>query len=147
MSADRSRPFRNFVFSVSIEEGVEAATFSECTIPEVRTEPAEYREGMDQTTPAKLPTLTTYGNVTLRRGVTTTNDLFEWRNKVVLGEEARTTVTVMVLDQPSNEATGPTWVFHEAFPVVYDGPDLNASGNEVAVETLEFAHERMERTA
>ena len=53
-------------------------------------------------------------------------------------------MAVIVLDDEANPVT--RWEFSQAWPTKYDAPDLNATGNEVAIETLEIAHEGMKRT-
>jgi phage tail-like protein len=49
----------------------------------------------------------------------------------------------MCLDNQGNEVV--RWNFFEAWPVKWDGPDFNAEGTDVAIETLELAHEGIER--
>lgn len=84
----------------------------------------------------------------LERGVTTDSlELFEWFELALDGnlEAARRSMAVVVLDSTGNP--GPRWEFEKAWPGRYDGPDLDASANEVAIETLEIVHEGMERVA
>lgn len=129
-------------------DGIVQAGFSECTIPESSTEPTEYREGADPPTVRKLSSLNTYGDLTLRWGTTPeSTELFEWRKAVEQGQldEARRNVAVLVLDEEGEP--GARWEFRDAWPRQYDAPDLDATGSGVAIESLEIAHEGMERTA
>lgn len=141
----RNDPHRNARFRLEID-GVDIAGFSQATIPETTTEPVEYRTGTEPSTSRKLGGLTTYGNLTLQVGVTENSiELFEWRRLVEQGRmsDARRTVAVVLLDEEGQQAA--RWRFREAWPTNYDAPDLDASGSEVAIESVEIAHEGMER--
>jgi phage tail-like protein len=59
--------------------------------------------------------------------------------------DARSNIAVVVLDEEGNPKS--RWEFAEAWPTKYDAPDLNATGNDIAVETLEIAHESMVRVS
>lgn len=144
---DRHGPYRNVRYLLEID-GIAIAGFSQCTLPENSTEAVEYREGSDPPTVRKLWSLNSYGTLTLERG--TSEDsiaLFEWRQLVEQGnvDAARRNIAVVVLDEEGEP--GPRWEFRAAWPTQYDGPDLDASGNEIAIESLEIDHEGMERTA
>lgn len=144
---DRHGPYRNARFLLEID-GIVRAGFSQATIPETSNEPIEYREGDEPPTVRKLGGLTSYGNLTLQWGTTPdSTELFEWRKLVEQGnvDEARRNVAVLLLDEESEP--GARWEFRAAWPQQYDAPDLDASGNEVAIESMEVAHEGMERTA
>ena len=144
---DRHGPYRATRFLLEID-GIVQAGFSECTLPDSTTEPIEYREGSDAPTPRKLWNTTKYGNLTLKWGTTPDSlELFEWRRAVEQGqvEAARRNIAVILQDEEGEP--GARWEFRLAWPSKYDGPDLNATGTEVAIETLEIAHEGMERTA
>ncbi len=142
----RKDPYRNFRFLVEID-GIIQAGFSEVTLPDSTQDVVEYREGNEPPTLRKLPGLAKFGNVTLKWGVTDSLELYEWRRLVEIGKisEARRNVAIIVLDDEGQPAA--RWEFYEAWPSKYDAPDLNAKGNEVAIETLEIAHEGMKRTA
>ncbi len=117
------------------------------TIPDSAQDPIEYREGTDLPTVRKIPGLIKYGNVVLKWGSTDSVELFNWRKLVEDGnmEEARKNMAIIVLNE-TGEATA-RWEFREAWATKYDAPDLKASGNEMAIETLEIAHEGMSRIA
>jgi len=141
---DRKDPYRNSRFLLEID-GIVQAGFSDVTIPDISTDPIEYREGNEDTTVRKLPGLTKYGNLTLKWGITDSMELFEWRKMVIQGKtgEARKNIAVILQDEIGNEAA--RWNFREAWPIKYDAPDLSAKGNDVAIETIEIAHEGMDR--
>lgn len=143
---DRHGPYRSYRFKLTV--GDEDIMFSQATIPETTSEPIEYRNGNEAPTMRKLSGLVSYGNLTLQKGVTagSLNELYTWRKQVEDGQmaKARRTVTVILLDEEGNDAT--RWEFVNAWPTKYDAPDLDASANEVAVESLELVHEGMKRT-
>lgn len=143
---DRYGPYRNFRFLLEIDDIVQAG-FSECTIPEASNEPIEYRNGNDPPTVRKLANLNTYGDLTLKWGVTESTELYDWWRQVEQGQldQARRSLAVIGLDEEGNP--GARWEFRNAWVRQYDAPDFNATANEVAVETLQIAHEGMERTA
>ena len=142
--AERKDPFKNYRFLVEID-GITQAGFSEATIPDSSQDPIEYREGNEATTVRKLPGLVKYGNITLKWGITDSLDLYEWRKQVEDGNigDARKNVAVVLLDDGGNPSG--RWNFSQAWPTKYDAPDLNATGNEIAIETLELVCEKMER--
>lgn len=144
---DRHGPYRNTRFLLEID-GIGVAGFSQATIPENSTEATEYREGSDPPTVRKLWSLNTFGDLTLQRGTAEdSTELFEWRQLVEQGDvdDARRTIAVILLDEEGEP--GARWEFRNAWPRQYDAPDLDATGNEVAIESLEIAHEGMERVA
>jgi len=142
----RNDPLKAYRYLVEID-GVTQAGFSEVTIPDSAQDPIEYREGTDLPTVRKIPGLIKYGNVVLKWGSTNSMELFNWRKQVEDGnmEEARKNMAIIVLNE-IGEATA-RWEFREAWATKYDAPDLKASGNEIAIETLEIAHEGMKRVA
>src|SRR4030095_15031801 len=91
----------------------------------------------------KMPGLAKSGNVTMRKGIfTNDHKLWTWFSQIKMGAVSRRTVVVSLLDQ----AGAPTmaWTLHNAWPTKITGTDLKSEGNEVAIETLELAFERME---
>ena len=71
----RIDPYRNFRFRVEID-GIPIASFAEATIADSTTDPIEYREGTDVTTVRKLSGLTKYGNITLKKGLSDSMDIY-----------------------------------------------------------------------
>jgi len=140
----RKDPYKNFRFLLEIDD-ITQAGFREVTVPDSTQDPIEYREGNEPITARKLPGLIKYGNVSLKWGITDSFDLYDWRKMVEDGniKKARKNVAIVVLDDEGNQAA--RWEFSQAWPTKYDAPDLNATANEIAIETLEIAHEKMER--
>jgi len=142
----RDDPFRNFRFRVEID-GVAEAHFSEVAVGETTTEAIDYREGPEPTHVRKLPGLTKYGNITLKRGVTDSQVIWQWHKDILDGKigEKRKTVSITVIDEAGKDKA--RFVVSEAWPTKYDPSDLNAKGNEVFIELLELVNEGIERRA
>ena len=138
----RVDPYRIFSFLVEID-GITQAGFSDCSGFGASTDPIEYREGGETKTVRKLPGLTKYTNITLKWGLTDSKELYNWYRDVVNGKIERKSGSIILLDLEGNEKV--RWNFFEAWPTKWDGPDFTAKGNDVSIETLELAHERVER--
>jgi phage tail-like protein len=137
----RIDPYKNSKFRVEID-GLSSSGFSECTGLESDVGCIEYREGGDHLT-RKLPGLHKVGDITLKRGVTKSAELWEWHKNIVNGVSDRRSGTIVLLDDDGSDVV--RWRFVDGFPRKYAGPDLNATGNEVAIETLVICCERIER--
>jgi phage tail-like protein len=137
----RNDPYKAFNFLVEID-GVARAAFSEVSGLESETAVIEYRTGNDNAI-RKLPGLTKFGNITLRRGVTQDPELWNWRKSIVEGTPDRRNGSIILLDDQRNPVV--RWNFRNGWPCKWEGPALNAKANEVAIETLEIAHEGLER--
>jgi len=144
MSDARNDPHRGFRFRLEID-GIDEAGFSEVTIPNITITPVDYREGNEITTVRKLPGLVKHENVVLKWGITSSTALYEWLKLVEDSKisEARRNVAIILMDEEGNDAS--RWEFTNAWPTKYDAPDLKATGDEVAIESLEIVHEGMKR--
>ena len=139
----RNDPFKAFNFLVEIE-GITQAAFSEASGLESETAVIEYRVGGEKVNwVRKLPGLTKFGNIVLRRGVTQDAELWNWRKSIVEGNVDRRNGTIVLLDDKRNEVV--RWNFWNGWICKWEGPTLNARANEVAIETIEIAHEGLER--
>ncbi|HUK35605.1 MAG TPA: phage tail protein [Vicinamibacterales bacterium] len=141
-SGDRVDPYRNFNFRVEID-GIQQAGFAECSGFGSTKEPIEYREGKDGTTVSKLPGLTKYNNIVLKWGLTDSAELYKWYDDVTKGNIVRKNGSIVVTNLDGSD--GPRWNFYQGWPTKWDGSALNAKGTDAAIETLEIAHEKIER--
>ena len=144
MAQVRTDPFPAFNFEVLIQgitdDGSPAkAGFAEVSGLEIDVAVIEYRTGGEDITVRKLPGLRKYTNIVLKRGYTNDLSLWNWMKSVLDGQAVRADGSIVLLD----EARQPVmrWKFRRGFPCKLVGPTLNAKGNEVAIETLEIAHE------
>jgi phage tail-like protein len=91
----------------------------------------------------KLPGLTKYPNIVLKWGLTDSDELYKWWKDIMNGKITRKNGSIILLDTEGNEKV--RWNFLNAWPTKWDGPDFNAKGTDVAIETLELANEGTER--
>jgi phage tail-like protein len=134
----RRDPYRVYNFIVEID-GISRAAFREASGLDSSSDPIEYREGTDGRTQRKLPGLTKNANITLKWGTTDDASLWEWHKTVTDGVIERKNGSIVLLDDAGAEKL--RWNFVEGWPTKWTGPSLNATGNEVAIETLEIVHE------
>src|SRR5688500_14791381 len=138
----RVDPFANFNFRVEID-GITRAAFHEVSGFDSTVDVIEHREGGDNISPRKLPGMTKHSSIVLKWGLTADTELYDWQRDVVTGNVTRKNGSIVLLDRTGQEQV--RWNFFDAWPTKWDGPDFNAEGNDVAIETLELAHERIER--
>jgi phage tail-like protein len=135
----RNDPYGQFNFLLEID-GVVTAGFSEVSGLTTETSVIEYREGSDRTSSVrKLPGLTKYSNIVLKRGITKDRSLWDWRKTVIDGATRRVDGSIILLDESRQEVV--RWNFRAGWPSKWEGPTLNAKSSDVAIETLEIAHE------
>jgi len=137
---DTSWPRSNFHFSVEIA-GIGVVAFQEVTGLDVEQAVIEYRKPKSPGfAPSRMPGIAKYGNVTMKRGIfVKDNTFFDWYKTIGSTGAKRTTVTVKLLDERGQTAM--LWTLKNAFPTKITGADLSAAGNDVAIDTLEIAHE------
>jgi len=138
-TAERRDPYRTFNFQLEID-GVPLGAFSEASGLTAEGDAVDYREGTDvQQNVRKLAGLRKYTNITLKRGYTQDKSLWTWYGNIVNGQADRRNVTIVLL----NEARQPTlrWHAENAWVNKIEGPSFKASGNEVAMESVELVHE------
>ena len=136
-------PLESFRFRVEIE-GIVQAGFTECTGLGSHIEVVEHRDGTDATSAArKIPGRVTYPDITLKWGVTTSRELYDWHQAVINGQLQRKNGSVVLLDAQRQEVL--RWNFFAAWPSKWDGPTLNAMSNDVAIESLTITCEKQEQ--
>lgn len=141
-TAVRNDPFGNYNFLVEID-GIARAAFHEVSGFDSTVDVIEHREGGDNITPRKLPGQARYGNIVLKWGLSIDVDLVRWHQAVVEGDVQRKNGSIVLLDRSGQERA--RWNFINAWPAKWTGASLNAEGNDIAIETLELAHEGLKR--
>lgn len=141
----RDDPYRNFRFKVEID-GISVASFAEASIPDSTTDPVEYREGMDSPYSRKLSGPTKYGNLTLKKGLTDSMDLYNWRKLVEESGaiKARKSISLILLDEEGKDKA--RWNIFEAWPTKYSATAFDAKANAVVIESIDLALEKITRT-
>jgi phage tail-like protein len=137
-------PYRGFRFKVQID-GITKAGFREASGLDAANDAVDYRDGDEPTRLRKLAGLQKFSNITLKRGITTDQDLWKWRSTIMDGKikDNRKNGQIIVLDDEGNEAA--EWTFTDGWPTKWTGPTFNATANEVAIDTLEITHEGLKR--
>lgn len=129
------------VFHFQVEWGGKNLAFSEVSGLNSESQVIEYRDGLSpEFNMIKMPGLKKFSNVTLKRGIVPAdNDFFDWINTTKMNVPDRRDLIISLLNE--NHTPVMTWKIKQAWPVKVDGPSLKATGNEVAIESIELAHE------
>jgi phage tail-like protein len=142
-TSGRNDPYRSFNFEIHINNE-RVGGFSECSGLTAEGDAVDYREGTD-TRPnvRKLIGLRKYANIIFKRGYTINYYLWDWYKIICEGggenKNIRRSVTIILLNE--NRKPVLTWIAHDAWINKIEGPSFKASGNEVAMESVELVHE------
>ena len=135
-------PHTKFRYRVEID-GLFAGGFSEASGFDASIDVVEYREGDMIPTPLKVQGLVKYGNITLKQGLVDSTVIYDWMTQGVTGPVDRKTITITLMDESGADCA--SWQVINAWPMKYTAPDFNATASEVAIESIEIAHEGMTR--
>lgn len=131
-----------FSFVVQID-GIDKATFSECTLPTLEVEIEEEKEGGYNDGTHLLPGRVRRGTITLKRGITADSELLDWYLQVLQGQLSNAFRQVSVIMMDAMHQPVMRWDFKGAFPQKWTGPSLNTSTSAVAIESIELAYESL----
>lgn len=152
MAVFRENPYPTFNFVVALGDaqgsgdlGSIVGGFSDVSGLGMEVKYSEYRNGNEKvSTVRKVPNTHTVEDVTLKRGVVGSLDLFAWLKTVRDGTADARTVTITLLDEARADAVC-TWTLRRAQPKKWTGPTLAAKGGaDVAMEEIVFVHEGIE---
>jgi len=140
MAAAEKDPLVSAFFTIDFG-GTVAGAFRECTGLGSENEVVEYKASGDKGkyVMKKIPGRMKWNNITLKRGLTTSNELYKWYLDILQGKFRTQLVTVAMFDAKGGDPLA-EWVFLDAYPVKWSGPQFVADGKAVAVETLELTH-------
>jgi phage tail-like protein len=141
----RSDPLVSFSFYVEVG-GYISGTFRECSGMGSETELIETKETeRGKLIYMKVPGALKWENISLKRGVTNSMDIYNWRKQVENGDVAgaRSNGSIVMYDQMNTEMA--RWNFKMGWPRKVSGPTFNAQANEIGIEELEIVHEGIER--
>ncbi len=133
--------YPNCRFYVQVDK-VMAAVFTEVGGIQVETTFFDYEEGGNNGFVHRLPGRTKASNLTLKRGMSKSNDFFKWHANIARGKIDRRNVSIIMFDAGGNELM--RWNLLRAYPVKWVGPQFNATGGQMVIETLELAHEGLD---
>jgi len=132
-------PMPKFYFKVTW--GGNVMSFQEISGLDVEAQPIEYRHGdSPQFSTINMPGIKKYSNITMKKGVfKADNKFWDWFNQIKMNTIKRVPVVISLLDEAGTDTM--VWTLANAWPTKITGTDLKSDGNEVAVETIEIAHE------
>ena len=133
-------PQPKFYFKVDIGQQ-KNVPFQEISGLDIESQPIEFRAGNSKEfSVIKMPGLQKTGNVTMKKGVfTKDNSFFDWYKQIKSNSIQRVPVTIQLCDESGNPTM--VWTLTNAWPTKVSAADMNSNGNEVAIESLELAHE------
>jgi len=146
IDTSREDPLVGFHFAVEVQNVI-TGYFTECSGVGSETELIESKvvtpQGVEVT--LKIPGRLKWEDVTLKRGITSNMDIWEWRKMVEDGdvENARKNGTITMLDQQLKPIA--EWHFFNGWPSKVTGPQPKADSTEIGVEELTIVHEYIER--
>ena len=148
MAILRERPYAQFNFLVDLGTGDTdgpQAGFQECGPIGMSVDVLEYRNGNERSNEVrKLTGLARPHDVTLRRGIIGSLDLYNWINELRNGEQtAFRNVTIQLLSE-DRTTVAQSWKLHRARIVKHVSGPFNAQACDVAIEELTLAYERLE---
>jgi phage tail-like protein len=139
-------PFTAFSFSVelTVRGGAPfcSAAFAECDGLELNQEVKTIREGGNNGVQVRLAGATTYGNLTLKRGLTASFDLWDWFEQSIADSSVRADAAVVLL-APDSKTELARWVLHGCLPLKLKAPPLSAKDGMVAIEELQVAYQSL----
>ncbi len=140
---DSNWPMPKFRFEVDFGSELTGIAFQEVSGMDKEVQIIEYRHSNSPLfSTIKMPGIAKYGNVTMKRGIFVNDNTFwNWMNEIQMNTIKRRTVLIKLLDEQGNVTM--QWQLNNAWPTKISSTDLKSDGNEVAVDTIEIAHEQI----
>jgi phage tail-like protein len=139
-------PLIGFNFALQLE-GKIAGYFTECSGIGSENEIIEHKvvDDAGHEIVRKIPGRLKWQDITLKRGITSNLQIWEWRDQVVKGDVAgaRQNISIVMMDRAYEPVA--QWNFTNAWPSKVSGPSLKSDSNEFGVEELTIVHEGMYR--
>ena len=136
-------PMPKFRFEVDLGTELKGVAFQEVSGMDVENQIIEYRKSNSPLfSTEKMPGITKYGNITMKRGIFVNDNTFwNWHAEITMNTIKRRTVLIKLLDEQGKVTM--LWTLNNAWPTKITSADLKSDGNEVAVDTIEIAHEQL----
>jgi phage tail-like protein len=148
MAVQRDRPYAQFNFLVDLGTGNTDgphAGFQECSEIGMSVDVVEYRNGNEkENSVRKLTGLARYPDVTLKRGIIGSLDLYQWLNDIRNGNQSAVRTVVVQLMNEDHTAVVQEWKLMRARIVKHVSGPFNARASDVAMEEITLAYERLE---
>lgn len=142
-------PYTNFSFSVEIYPDGDSAplvggAFSDCDGLEMTMDVKTIREGGANDRAYRVAGPVSYGNVTLKRGMTNSYDLWKWFQRSVRNPALRADAEIVLTAPDGARTERARFQLYRCVPIKLKAPPLNAKDGQVAIEELQIAYERFE---
>lgn len=136
-------PMPKFRFEVDFGTELKGIAFQEVSGMDAEAQVIEYRHSNSPLfSTIKMPGIAKYGNITMKRGIFVNDNTFwNWFNEIKMNTIKRRTVLIKLLDETGSVTM--LWTLNNAWPTKITSTDLKSDGNEVAVDTIEIAHEQI----
>jgi len=135
-------PMPKFRFEADFGTGLARVAFQEVSGMDVKNQVQYRKSNSPGFSTQKTPGIAKYGNITLKRGIFVNDNTFwNWHQQIVMNTITRRTVLIKLLD----ESGKPTmqWTLFNAWPTKITSTDLKSDGNEVAIDAIELAYDRL----
>lgn len=140
MSATGQLPEAHAAFSFAVRlDGQPQAVFTECTLPSLEVDVQEQKEGGYNSGVHLLPGPVKAGRITLKGGLTRSNEMLKWYREVASGQPEAAKKQVEVTMYDAKGAPVMSLTFEQAYPAKWSGPTFNSAQSAIAIETLELA--------
>lgn len=127
-----------YVRGQSDSDEISQAVFAEVTGLEIEIEVTSVEEGGVNDHVHKLPGRAKVSDITLKNGISKTNDLYLWFKDTLNGQFKRKNISIVMVDQRGIERQ--RWDFIQALPIKWSGPQLKADQSLLAIQTLVLTH-------
>ena len=147
IDTDREDPLVGFHFALDVQGQINGY-FTECSGIGSESETAEQKvvntKGVQVV--LKIPGRLKWGDITLKRGVTSDLELWKWRKMIEDGDVkgARKNGSIIMFDQTLTAVA--QWDFKNAWPSKISGPTPKSDGNDISLEEITIVHEYIVRT-
>ena len=148
MAVQRDRPYAQFNFLVDLGTGNTDgphAGFQECSEICMSVDVVEYRNGNEKENAVrKLTGLARYPDVTLKRGIIGSLDLYKWLDDIRNGNQSAMRTVVVQLMNEDHSSVVQEWKLMRARIIKHVSGPFNARASDVAMEEITLAYERLE---
>lgn len=140
---DNTNIYRAYNFILDLGGGT-VGYFTKINGLSVDIETIDFREGGAGPAVQKLAGRVSYNNIELKWGLTESTEMWDWLMTAVKGEVSRKNISIILRDTDGTKEVT-RWNLDNAWPCSWKGAQLDATSNEVAIESLSLAHERLTR--
>jgi phage tail-like protein len=146
-TTQRKDPLPLFCFKLELNVGTFKAGelfFKSVTGLKFETEVVDYKQGGVNDSTHKLVGATKWPNLVFKKGFTGSSEMLQWRDDWLRSAGTKTRAEGFIIAVTTDFTPKMKWKFTRGWPCKWEGPDFDASKNEVAIESLEIAHEGLE---